>query len=140
MTMSASMNTKLQLLLFFVHAVTCAPKPIAMKQSSLPGVPRTDRATLILLRDAVASWYCAKNPERTREAPCILLGVINQWNEDTVPDVFLNDSPPKLERKTAKMQFQKMFTTYCLEATADAAHDEVCSNAILLDKYKISTS
>ena len=132
------MRTLSLLLALVASTLAHSPKSINVKSTAMPGVPRTERESLIALRDTVATWYCVPR-ERTNDAPCLIMRTVSQWNDNGVPDVFTQTTPPpKIDRKTAKLQFQKMFSSFCLDAKTHASHDEVCNNAVLMQKYGIA--
>ena len=139
--------------MFSVATVMClmlsAPSTtIAPKEKTLPGVPRINReAELFTLRDTVASWYCTSRG-RAAEAPCVVSyalamlrsakGKATESERDTVFMQALDMTTSRLNHQLAKMQYQKMFATFCTEARTHEKYQSVCENETLRSKYQLA--
>ena len=131
------------------HLAETKPTIVA-KESTLPGISRTQKAeqpNLLALRDAVSTWYCAPKSSRLTEAPCVVHSTLNairnakdktEAERDSVYMQAMDTASERIDRQTAKSQFQKMFVIYCAEASSHPSFNDVCSNPTIRHQYKLS--
>ena len=135
------------MLLVLMPVLILGAPTVTPRQKTLPGVANAVQKTapnLFQLRDHVATWYCQR--VRVSEAPCVVhetlarLRSTSGKSQSEKDEIFMGvlDNPVQIDKRLAKAQYQKMFVTFCTEATNDPMLSQTCDDPELRKTYQLA--